>query len=332
MRKNRLNINIFKNDLLLLLAAAIWGFAFVAQRVGMRYIGPFTFNGIRFALGSLTLIPLIIFRERRKNKIPNRASAADSGANVDGDLENKVTLKGGTSILLYGLIAGSILFSASSFQQIGIVYTTAGKAGFITGLYVVLVPLTGLFWGQKAGAGRWIGAILATVGLYFLSVTSQFTIEKGDLLVLISAFFWTAHVQVIGLLSPKTDPIKLASTQFAVCSILSTGSAFAFETVTISTILKATIPLLYGGLLSAGIAFTIQVVAQQKAHPAHAAIIMSMESVFAVIGGWIILGETLSPRGLLGSTLMLTGMILSQIAMVRGAVKNNRIDRERLKI
>ncbi len=303
----KLNINIFKNDLLLLLAAGIWGFAFVAQRVGMRYIEPFTFNGVRFALGSLTLIPLILIRNKR---------SARQGKENFSDTQQQSKNRD-SSILIYGLIAGSILFAASSFQQVGIVYTTAGKAGFITGLYVVLVPLVGLLWGQKAGAGRWIGAILAAVGLYFLSVTSRFTIERGDLLVLISALFWTAHVQVIGLLSPKTDPIKLASTQFAVCSVLSFASAFAFETVAIATILEAAIPLLYGGLLSAGIAFTLQVVAQQKAPPAHAAIIMSLESVFAVLGGWIILGEVLSPRGLLGSLLMLTGMILSQIAMVK---------------
>ncbi len=300
-----LKLSVFKNDALLLLAAGIWGFAFVAQRVGMRHIGPFTFNWVRFGLGSISLLPLILIRTKRN---PSQTKKTEGAGNI----------------LIYGSLAGTVLFIASSLQQIGIVYTTAGKAGFITGLYVVLVPLTGLFWGQRAGIGRWIGAILAAIGLYFLSVTSKFTIERGDLLVLISAFFWTAHVQLIGFLSPKTDPIKLASLQFAVCSLFSMVGAFMLESIVLAQILDAAIPLLYGGLLSAGVAFTLQVVAQQKAHPAHAAIIMSLESVFAVIGGWIILGEVLSPRGLLGSTLMLSGMILAQIAMIKGS--KNRIN------
>ncbi len=296
-------VRILKDDGLLLLAASIWGFAFVAQRVGMRFIGPFTFNGIRFALGSLTLLPL--WRLRKNN-----------GKGIHGQKHG--------ILLLYGFIAGSILFSAASFQQIGIIYTTAGKAGFITGLYVVLVPIAGLLWKQKPGIGRWLGVILAAVGLYFLSITEQFTIEKGDFLVFISALFWTAHVQAIGKLSPKTDPIKLATVQFAVCSALSLVTAFAFEQVRISTILRAAIPLLYGGLLSVGIAFTLQVVAQKKAHPTHAAIIMSLEAVFAVIGGWLILGERLSPRNILGASLMLSGMILAQLSLFSRATKTKK--------
>ena len=162
----KIPLGIFKNDAILLLAASIWGFAFVAQRVGMRFIGPFTFNGIRFALGSFTLLPLWFLRKNNQNKESNTRAKAEI-----------------LRLFVYGLIAGVILFTASSFQQIGIVYTTAGKAGFITGLYVVLVPLTGLFWKQKPGFIRWIGAMLAAIGLYFLSVTKQFTIERGDFLV-----------------------------------------------------------------------------------------------------------------------------------------------------
>jgi len=211
------------------------------------------------------------------------------------------------------LLAGIILFGGASLQQVGIVYTTAGKAGFITGLYVILVPIIGLKWGQKSSTGTWVGAVLAVSGLYLLSVTEQFSIEKGDFLVLLGAFMWAAHVLWISWLSPRMNPIILASLQFAVCSVLSLGTAVAFEPVVWQAIVQAAVPILYGGLMSVGVAYTLQVVAQRKAHPAHAAIILSMEGVFAVITGWIILGETLSVRGLAGCALMLTGMVVSQL-------------------
>ena len=223
----------------------------------------------------------------------------------------------GGRVWLYGLLCGSVLFAAASLQQVGIVYTTAGKAGFITGLYVVLVPLSGLLWRQKAGWSRWVGAGLALAGLYLLSVTRGFSIAKGDLLVLLSALFWTAHVQLIGLFSPKTNSLLLACIQFAVCSLFSLVVAFAWETVVLEGILRAAIPILYGGLCSVGIAYTLQVVVQKTAHPAHAAIILSLEGAFAVLGGWLILGEVLSLRGLIGCALMLAGMIVSQTSLLR---------------
>jgi drug/metabolite transporter (DMT)-like permease len=200
-----------KQDALLILTAAIWGFAFVAQRAGMQFVGPFTFNGVRFALGSLSLLPLIFFRKARRND------------------NNSIHAPGKT--FLFGLLAGTVLFLGASLQQIGIVYTTAGKCGFITGLYVVLVPISGLLWGQKAGWSRWIGAVLAVSGLYFLSVAESFTISKGDFLVLLSAFFWTAHVQILGRFSPRADSVRLACIQFAVCSLLSLLLAVITETI-----------------------------------------------------------------------------------------------------
>jgi drug/metabolite transporter (DMT)-like permease len=285
-----------KSDLLLLITAIIWGFAFVAQRVGMDYVGPFTYNGVRFAIGSLSLLPLVLLaREQR--------SAASQILPAPG-------LK---TILFGGAALGLTLFAGASLQQIGLVYTTAGKAGFITGLYVILVPILGLIWRQQPRIGTWIGAFLAAIGLYLLSVTEKFTIELGDLLILIGAFFWAAHVLIIGWLSPRINPIKLAFSQYVACSILSLIAAAMIEVITFKSIFAAAVPILYGGLLSVGIAYTLQVVAQRDAHPAHAAILLSLEAVFAAIGGWLILGEIISPRGLVGCGLMLFGMLLSQL-------------------
>jgi len=228
-------------------------------------------------------------------------------------IKNILPSPGLKTILLGGGALGLALFAGASLQQIGLVYTTAGKAGFITGLYVIIVPLLGLFWRQQPAIGTWIGAVLATVGLYLLSVTETFTIEAGDLLVLIGAVFWAAHVLIIGWLSPRINPIKLSFFQYVACSILSLITAARIESITITSIFAAAIPILYGGLLSVGIAYTLQVIAQREAHPAHAAILLSLESVFAAIGGWLILGEIISPRGLVGCGLMLAGMLLSQL-------------------
>jgi drug/metabolite transporter (DMT)-like permease len=309
-----MNQRAFKDDLLLLLTAAIWGFAFVAQRAGMEHIQPFTYNGVRFALGSLSLLPVISLlrrRSRRKERMGASSGAAPAlrGPAAGAGREARVWL--------YGLICGSVLFTAASLQQVGIVYTTAGKAGFITGLYVVLVPLSGLLWRQRAGWSRWIGAGLAVAGLYLLSVNRGLGIARGDLLVLLSALFWTAHVQLIGWFSPRTDSLVLASIQFAVCSLFSLVVATTAEHIVLQGILRAAVPILYGGLCSVGIAYTLQVVVQKTAHPAHAAIILSLEGAFAVLGGWLILGEVLSIRGLSGCALMLAGMIVSQTSGLR---------------
>ncbi|RPJ78519.1 MAG: DMT family transporter [Deltaproteobacteria bacterium] len=291
-----MNQKVIKSDALLLLTAVIWGFAFVAQRIGMDHVGPFTFNGIRFALGGLSLTPFIIYHKRHE-PFPDKKK------------------RPGAALLFFlgSTLAGIFLFAGASLQQVGIVYTTAGNAGFITGLYVVIVPVMGLLWKQRAGAGTWIGAFLAAIGLYFLSVTQELTIGKGDFLVLISAFIWASHVLIIGWLSPKTDSIQLAAFQFAVCSVLSLCTAVVFETIVFANVMKAAIPILYGGLMSVGVAYTLQVVAQKDAHPAHASILLSLETVFAAIGGWIVLNEILSIRGLFGCCLMMAGMLISQL-------------------
>ncbi|WP_320006812.1 DMT family transporter [Maridesulfovibrio sp.] len=290
-----MNTKSLKADMLLLITAIIWGAAFVAQRVGMDFMGPLTFNAVRFALGAAALVPLIKRIDREKKK--------------DGtylEVDKKSFIKG-------SLIAGGALFMGATFQQWGLVYTTAGNAGFITGLYVVFVPIMGLFFKQKTGLPTWIGAVLAVIGMYLLSVNEGFHIEMGDLLVLVCAVFFAGHVVVISLLSSKIDPVKFAAGQFVVCSAFSFIGAFSFETMTFAGIWAGIVPILYGGLMSVGVAYTLQVVAQQEAKPAHAAIILSLESVFAALAGWLLLGEILTTQGLIGCGLMLCGMLLSQI-------------------
>jgi drug/metabolite transporter (DMT)-like permease len=284
---------------ILLLTAAIWGFAFVAQRAGMEHIGAFTYNGIRFALGSASLLPIIYF-SGKNNK--------DAEAKPKADL--KTTIKS-------GIMAGCILFIAASFQQVGLIYTTAAKAGFITSLYIVLVPILGIFLKQKTYSTTWIGAVTAAVGLYFLSINEDFSIQLGDLLQLIGAFFWAAHIQVIDRFVKNVDAVKLSSAQFATCSILSLITAFALEDISIGGIYLALIPILFGGIMSVGVAYTLQAVGQRYAKPAHAAIALSMEAVFAAIGGMLILKETMNLRGYFGCALMLAGMLITQTENIK---------------
>jgi drug/metabolite transporter (DMT)-like permease len=208
-----------------------------------------------------------------------------------------------------GALAGLVLFVAATLQQVGLVYTTAGKAGFITGLYVIIVPLLGLLWGHRPGWGGWLGACLATIGLYLLSVTGTFTFAPGDLWELFGALFWAIHVLLLSWLSPRMDGIRLACAQYVVCSLLSLIVAGFTEAITRDGLHGALIPILYGGILSVGVAYTLQVVAQRDALPTHAAIILSLEAVFAALAGWLILNEMLSLRGLIGCILMFSGML-----------------------
>ena len=281
-----------KADLILLLTAAIWGFAFVAQRVGMDHMGPFTFNAIRFSLGAISLVPLLLWgqvRRKTQKKIPFR------------------------SMLAPGLLTGLALFGGASLQQVGLVGTSAGKAGFITGLYVILVPLLGLLWGRKAHPAHWTGAILAVSGLYFLSVREGLTVSGYDLIVLAGAFVWAAHVHLIARYSDVVGPLRLSVFQFAVCGLLSAGAAWLLETPTLQNISGGLWPILYGSFLSVGLAYTLQVVAQRTADPSHVVIILSLEGVFAALGGWLLLGEVLKARDVLGGALILSGMLISQI-------------------
>jgi len=307
------------SDALLLLAAMIWGFAFVAQRVGMRHVGPFTFNAVRFALGSLALLPLAVRLHGRKNglKAPPPASGPAVPGIAGGDGAVAASAGFGRTALAGGAAAGAVIFFGASFQQVGVVYTTAGKAGFITGLYVILVPILGLLVGRRTGAGTWLGSVMAAAGLYLLSFDGPLSIAKGDALVLAGTVFWAVHVLMIGSLTRRIEPVILAMIQFAACSMLSFAAALLTETMALSSIIDAAVPILYGGLISVGIAYTLQVVAQRHSPPSHAAVLLSLETVFAVIGGWILLGETIPAPGLIGCLLMFGGIVASQVSALR---------------
>jgi drug/metabolite transporter (DMT)-like permease len=284
---------VVRSDFLLLLAAFIWGTTFVAQRKAMDYVGPMTYNALRFALGAVTLLPVIVWLRL----VGSRTEPVNWG----------------WSMILGASLAGLALFAGASFQQVGLVYTTAGKAGFITSLYVVIVPFVGWFLGQRYQIAVWVGAILAVAGLFLLSMTESFTVGRGDMLVLISAFFWAAHVLLIGYLAKQANPVRIACMQFFTCSVLSLLMAGLTERVSTGAIRQAAVPILYGGVLSAGVAFTLQVVSQRTCPPAHAAIIMSLETVFAALAGWAILGERFQLQQIAGFTLMLTGFLVVQL-------------------
>lgn len=278
-------------DLLLLLTAAIWGFAFVAQRLGNAHMGPFTFNAIRFSLGSLALLPLLLWQRKRETRKPKPSFR---------------------KTILPAFLTGLALFVGATLQQVGLLGTTAGKAGFITGLYVILVPLVALTWGKRTHWGHWVGAVLAVIGLYLLSVGRGFSVSSHDLIVLVGAFVWAGHVHLINRYSGRIGPIRLSIIQFAVCGLFSALVAVLTESIDLAGITAGIWPILYGGLFSVGLAYTLQVVAQRTADPSHAAVILSLEGAFAALGGWLVLNESLPLRGLLGCVLMLTGTLVSQ--------------------
>ncbi len=284
-----------KTDGLLLLTAIIWGFAFVAQRSGMAVIGPFAFSAARFALGTLVLIPLLVLGKRRAGRV-RPAGALGLGPRLG-----------------WAALLGTVLFLGANLQQIGLVYTTAANAGFITSLYVILVPVAGICFGRRLAPRVWFGALLAVCGLYILSIGGGFRMAPGDLLELLGAFFWTGHVLLINHLAGRMEPLELAVGQFATCALLSLAAALAHEPAPFAHLVPAAVPILYGGLLSIGVAYTLQIVAQQTAHPAHAAIILSMEALFAAVGGVLLLGEPLTGRLVLGGGLLLGALVLSQL-------------------
>lgn len=285
--------SVLASDALLLLTAAIWGFAFVAQRVGMDDLGPFAFNAIRYFIGALVLIPLI---RRRKSE------AAEANANRPKPM-------------LPYILTGSALFLGASLQQVGLVTTTAGNAAFITSLYVVIVPMLGALFGRKAKAKDYFAALVAVAGLYIITIGKGFSIAPGDLFVLAGSFFWALHILVISRFASEVDPIELSAGQFAVCGALSLIVAMIFEPQPFQGILSAAVPLLYGGIFSCGVAFTLQIVAQRHAPPAHASIILAMEGLFGALGGVLILSEPATARLFLGGALMLSAAIFSQISM-----------------
>lgn len=290
--------------LLLTLGAFIWGTAFVAQSMGMDYVGPCAFNGARSFIGSAALLPVIFAADKlRAAKGPGPA-----GDSVNS-WSNPVLLKGGA-------LCGLFLTVASLFQQAGLQYTTAGKAGFLTSLYIVIVPVLGIFLGRKGGVKLWLAVALALVGAFLLSVAGEaLSIQMGDALELCCALFFSFHILVIDKFSPQVDGIKLSCVQFAVAGLLSTAVAVLFErdSFTWPGLLASWGPLLYTGVLSSGVAYTLQIIAQKRLEPAAASLIMSLESVFAVLSGWLILSQPMSFRELLGCGLVFSGVILAQL-------------------
>ena len=287
-----------KSVILLFLTAIIWGLAFVAQRVGAEYVGTFTFNGIRFLLGAISLLPVIFFFEK-----------------LSKDTYNKEKIK---KTAIVGLLAGIILFTASTLQQAGIDITkSAGKAGFITGLYMVIVPFIGIFMHKKTSVYTWLGALCAVLGLYLLCVTENSGIGYGDFVLLAGSVFWAFHIIIIDSFVEDIYPLRFAAIQFFVCGLISIICALCFEKIEFSAIKSALVPILYGGFMSVGVAYTCQILGQKDADPAFASVILCTESVFAAIGEAIILGTTLSLRGYLGCVVMFAGIILSQITPKR---------------
>ncbi len=285
-------MNQFQANLILLITALIWGFGFVAQRMGMDHLGPYAFNVCRFLVGAFSLLPLIFFLRKK-----------ESGSSELNP-----------SFWKFSILAGFALFGGATLQQVGIQYTTVGKAGFITGLYVVIVPILGLCLRQKIDKWTIGGALLAVLGLYFLCVKDDFSMGWGESLVLLGAIFWAVHVQVIGSANKHNlDPLRLALVQYLVCAGLNLILSLMFETVSINQVMQASGTILYAGVVSVGIAFTLQVIAQKRVDPSRAAIILTLEAVFAVLAGWLFFTEILSEREFLGCLLMFGGMMLSQL-------------------
>lgn len=289
------------NSFLLALTAFIWGSAFVAQSIGMDYLEPFTFNSIRCVMGGIVLLPVVfILQHKNQGRKSDRQDRKEAR-------KNRKTLFAG------GVCCGLALAVASSLQQYGLVYTTAGKAGFITALYILIVPVIRLFFGKRAGIKIWIGVGLAVIGMYFLCIKQGFVIEKGDSFVFLCAVVFSVHILVIDYFAPKVDGVSLSCIQFFVSGVLCAVPMFLYEKPQISDVLAAWMPLVYAGVFSCGIAYTLQIVAQKNTDPAVASLVLSLESVFSAITGWIILGERLSERELLGCTLVFAAVILAQL-------------------
>ena len=290
-----------KNITMLFLTAFIWGVAFVAQSVGMNYIGPFTFSCVRSILGGIVLIPCIWFRDRLKMK--------EEGVTEKRTMSEKEK----KTLLIGGICCGIALCVASNLQQFGVKYTTVGKAGFITALYIVLVPIFGIFLKKKVGVKVWISVAISVVGLYLLCMTEKLSISKGDFLVLLCAIVFSIHILVIDHFSPLVDGVRMSCIQFWITGILSAIPMFLFEKPSLSAIFAAAVPLLYAGVMSSGVAYTLQIVAQKDADPTVASLILSLESVFSVLAGWAVLGQVMSMREICGCVLMFAAIILAQL-------------------
>ena len=285
-----------RGSILLLLAAMIWGAAFVAQSESMKYIGPFTMQATRFFLAGLVLLPVIRLLDK-KALTTNRPVTKEQKKNQ----------------LICGLVCGLLLCIASNIQQFGIVYTSVGKAGFITALYIIFVPILAVFRRKMPAIRIWFCALLALIGMYFLCLNGTLNLNIGDLLMLLCAVFFALHISYVDSISDSVDGVRLSCTQFFVCAFLSAVCMFLFETPSFASILACWLPICYAGILSGGVAYTLQIIGQQTVAPAVASLLMSLESVFAALFVWIIIGQSLSLRELLGCAIMFSAIILAQL-------------------
>jgi len=280
---------------MLLISAVIWGSAFVAQSEGAKLVDTFTFNGVRYVLGGVVLLPVILIFQ----KLPQ------------SNIRKTVSLK---KTILYGAICGVLLFAASSFQQEGLNFTTAGKSGFITALYMIFVPIFGIFTGKKPNWLIWISVAIATFGMYLLCIKESFTLQYGDLLTLFCSLCFTLHILSLDRFSPKVNGVILSCVQFFTCGILSLIGMLLFETPNLSSILSAWLPILYAGVMSSGVAFTLQVIAQKDTDPTIASMVMSMESVFSAVFAWLLIQQTMTLREVFGCIVIFTAIVISQLA------------------
>lgn len=307
MREGKGNL---KGPAMLMVCALIWGSAFVAQSKGMDYMGPCTFNAVRNFIGSIALLPVIFFASRLKGRT-GEAPAEEKPA------QGRKLLWGG------GLLCGVFLCVGSLFQQFGIQYTSVGKAGFLTALYIVIVPVLGIFLGRKPAAKIWLSVVIALGGTYLLSVTEDFSIATGDLMVIFSAVFFSLHIMLVDRVSPHVDGVRLSCIQFFVSGVISLVLALFFEEPRVGDIAAAWIPLLYTGLLSSGVGYTLQILGQRNTNPTVAAIILSLESVFAAVAGWLLLGPegALSAKEMAGCALVFAAVVLAQLPARRKAAR-----------
>lgn len=281
------------------MASALWGFAFVAQRVGAEHVGPFSFTAVRFLMGGLLLVPIIMIRDRIRHTAVTRRRAANR------------------KMLWPGIAVGILLTIAVNLQQVAMISTPAGNAAFITGLYMVFVPVLAAIRGHRTGWGTIFGVIAALAGLYLISVTDDLSIGWGEIVLIISTLFWAIQIVVIEHFAGQLAALRFATTQFLTCGVLSAALAVIVEPAPFANLGLAWAPLLYGGLISVGIAYTLQVLGQRHARATHAALIMSTEAVFGAIGGALLLGENMGPRGYLGAVLIIVGIVVAQLEASR---------------
>ncbi len=297
-KEKNMNIKQLRNTLLLVLAAFVWGTAFVAQSIGAEKIGPFTFLAGRSYISAIALMPVVYVY----NRINSRRTNTQDGCN------KKLLVRG-------GIICGLFFFAGSSLQQAGIAYTTTAKASFITTLYVIIVPLFGLLVGKKVGGKIWFCVLLGVLGLYLLCISEKLSLRIGDTLVLLCAVLFSGHILVIDRFSPHTDGVRLSLIQFFTAAVIGTICMFIFEKPSWDAIMAAMPSLLYAGIFSGAIGFTLQIIAQQDLNPTIASLAMCLESVFGALAGWVVLGQTLTGRELLGCVLMFAAIVIAQLPL-----------------